>query len=92
MPFAAGMHSSSFADDGSRPGSGNGTRYGLSKREHQVLALLVDGLSDNEIAQHLGLAKNTASKHVRAVREKLDVRSRTEAAVRALREGLVDAV
>ena len=66
-------------------------RYGLSTREHEVLVLVVAGLSDGEIAQHLGIASNTASKHVMAIREKLGVRSRTEAAVRAFREGLVDA-
>jgi len=73
--------------------TGSGTRlpYGLSKREYEVLALIVEGLWDNEIAQRLGIANNTASKHVMAIREKLGVRSRTEAAVKAFREGLVDA-
>jgi len=71
-------------------GSTRGTRYGLTRREWEVLPLVVDGLSDGEIAQRLGISTNTASKHVRAIREKLAVGTRTEATSRALREGLVD--
>jgi DNA-binding NarL/FixJ family response regulator len=65
--------------------------YGLSPREIEVLVLLVGGLSDGDIAARLGITRNTASNHVGAIREKLNARSRTEVAVRAIREGLVSA-
>jgi DNA-binding NarL/FixJ family response regulator len=67
----------------------NFPEYQLSQRELAVLRLLTEGLSDKEIASRLEISSSTASKHVEAVRLKLGTRSRTEAAVRAIREGLV---
>jgi DNA-binding NarL/FixJ family response regulator len=60
----------------------------LSTREREVLALLVEGRSDLEIARALFISPRTASNHVGAVLRKLQVGSRAEAAVRAVREGL----
>jgi DNA-binding CsgD family transcriptional regulator len=54
-----------------------------------VLRLLVDSKTDREIADTLFISPRTASKHVGAILAKLDVTSRGEAAVRALRESLV---
>ena len=63
--------------------------FGLTEREYQVLTLIVEGLSDKEIAVPLGISRFTVNKHVRAVMCKMEASSRTEAAVRAIRIGLV---
>ncbi len=63
---------------------------GLTKRERQVLALLVRGASDKEIADELSIASRTAMTHVANILAKLGVNRRTAAASYALREGLVD--
>jgi predicted ATPase/DNA-binding CsgD family transcriptional regulator len=62
---------------------------GLTQRELEVLRLLVEGLSDKEIAEALGIRRNTASKHVEVIRSKLGVSSRTAAATYATRHGLI---
>ncbi len=64
-------------------------RAGLSGREKQVLSLIVEGLGNQEIASQLVLSIETVKSHVRHVMEKLKVTSRTEAAVKAVRSGLV---
>jgi RNA polymerase sigma factor (sigma-70 family) len=63
----------------------------LSPREQEVLALIVEGLTNREIAAELGIAVNTVRNHVRSVLEKLKVRNRVQAAVYAVRAGLVTA-
>jgi DNA-binding CsgD family transcriptional regulator len=62
---------------------------GLSQRELEVLRLLVAGQSDREIAERLFISRRTASKHVSAILDKLDVTSRGEAAARTIRDHLV---
>jgi DNA-binding NarL/FixJ family response regulator len=61
----------------------------LSPRELEVLALLVDGLSNQEIADKLIISLATAKTHVRNILNKLAVDDRTQAAVHAMRRGLV---
>jgi DNA-binding NarL/FixJ family response regulator len=61
----------------------------LTPRQQQVVALLVAGRSDRQIAQDLFISHRTASHHVAAIMEKLNARSRGEAAVRAVRDGLI---
>jgi DNA-binding CsgD family transcriptional regulator len=61
----------------------------LSAREHEVLALLAEGLRDAEIAARLHLSPRTVNHHVSAVLQKLAAPSRTAAVRRALREGLL---
>ena len=56
---------------------------GLTKREVEVLSLLVDGKSDGEIADELYLSRWTVSHHVAAILAKLNVPTRTAAAARA---------
>lgn len=62
---------------------------GLSPREVEVLTGLASGASNEEIARHLHASRRTVSTHVEHVLAKLGVRSRTEAAVFALREGVL---
>lgn len=61
----------------------------LSPRELEVLKLVVEGLSNIEIAESLFLSPNTVKTHVRGIMNKLAVNDRVQAAVTALRTGLV---
>ncbi len=61
----------------------------LSPRELEVLNLLVEGLSNQEIADKLIISLATAKTHVRNILNKLAVDDRTQAAVHAMRRGLV---
>jgi DNA-binding NarL/FixJ family response regulator len=61
----------------------------LSPRELEVLKLIVDGLSNIEIASQLYISVNTVKNHVRSILNKLVVDDRVQAAVIALRMGLV---
>jgi predicted ATPase/DNA-binding NarL/FixJ family response regulator/Tfp pilus assembly protein PilF len=63
---------------------------GLTRRERQVLDLLVRGAADKEIADELSIAPRTAMTHVSNILAKLGVNRRTAAASFALREGLAD--
>ncbi len=63
--------------------------YSLSRRELSVLASVALGITDKQIAYKLGISPDTVRKHVAAVRRKMGARSRTEASVRAVREGLL---
>ena len=59
-------------------------RFGLSKKESRVLRLLVEGKSNDEIAQALFLSSHTVRNHAVNIFDKLAVTSRTAAAVRVL--------
>ncbi len=61
----------------------------LTNREHQVLRHIALGLSNKEIARSLGISVETVKEHVQNLMRKLDVSDRTEAAVWAVRRGLV---
>lgn len=63
--------------------------FGLTERELEVLALIVDGLSNPQIAEKLVITRATAKAHVHSILQKLYVADRTQAAVYAMREGLV---
>jgi two-component system, NarL family, response regulator len=62
----------------------------LTKREQEILALVSIGKSNQEIATSLFIASGTVRVHVHAILSKLNVRDRTQAAILAIRKGLVD--
>lgn len=72
--------------DSSKPAPGNSP---LSQREIDVLRLVVEGMSNQEIAEKLVLSVETVKTHMRHIMEKLAVTDRTQAAVKAMRQGLV---
>jgi DNA-binding NarL/FixJ family response regulator len=61
----------------------------LTAREREVLAKIAQGCSNKEIAREMGISHHTVKTYVRRVLDKLGVESRTQAAVRALTEGLI---
>lgn len=63
--------------------------YGLTERELDVLELMVDGLTNPQIADKLVISRATAKAHVHSILQKLCAASRTQATVRAMKEGLV---
>lgn len=71
---------------GVRPGAG----VLLTAREREVVRLVVDGASNDEIGGRLGISSRTVESHLRRLFERLDVASRTELAARALREGWLE--
>ena len=73
---------------GIRPGSGDRTR--LSRRELDVVALVVDGRTNDEIGAALGIGAKTVETHLARLYERFGLGSRTELATRALREGWLD--
>jgi DNA-binding NarL/FixJ family response regulator len=60
----------------------------LTEREHQVLRLMVLGLSDKDMAKQLSIAPGTVKSHMKAILTKLGAARRTEAAAIALRRGI----
>lgn len=61
----------------------------LSARECEVLALVVEGCSNQRIAEELGIALNTVKNHIRSILAKLGVRNRAQAAAYAITHGLI---
>ena len=61
----------------------------LSQREQDVLKLIGGGLSNKQIAQNLNIAPETVKSHAKNIFTKLEVKSRTEAAVRAQQCGML---
>lgn len=62
----------------------------LTVREHDVLALVADGLPNREIAGALGISEHTVKFHLASIFGKLGVSTRTEAVQRGLRLGVIE--
>jgi DNA-binding NarL/FixJ family response regulator len=63
-------------------------RESLTARELEILELLIQGQSNQEIARHLTVSLSTVKTHIQHIIAKLEVSDRTQAAVRAIRLGL----
>jgi DNA-binding CsgD family transcriptional regulator len=61
----------------------------LTPREHDVIALLAEGLSNREIGSRLGISPDTAKFHVGRLIDKLDAIGRTDAVAHAARRGII---
>ena len=61
----------------------------LTRREQETLGLLVEGKTNQAIAANLHISEKTVEKHIKAIFEKLKVSSRVEAAVIAVKHGIV---
>lgn len=61
----------------------------LTEREYEVLKLIVDGYSNAEISEKLFVSIHTAKAHVCNILQKLSVDDRTQAAIKALKDGIV---
>jgi DNA-binding NarL/FixJ family response regulator len=65
------------------------TTAGLTEREREVLCLVAQGLDNSEIARELYLSPTTVKRHVSAILSKLGVTNRVQAAIWAVRAGLI---
>jgi DNA-binding CsgD family transcriptional regulator len=89
LEFAIGRLDVAAADQSSTPHiQARGDRYALTPREREVLALVVAGRSDGDIARALFISKKTASVHVANIKGKLGAESRIEIAIIAQRMGI----
>lgn len=86
--------------DAIRRAAGGGMAFGvrprpsdrarLSRRELEVVALVVEGRSNDEVGAALGIGAKTVETHLARLFERFSIASRTELATRALREGWLD--
>ncbi len=65
-------------------------RSHLTAREHDVVRLVTDGRSNDEIGATLGIGSKTVETHLSRIFERFGISSRTELAARAVREGWLD--
>ena len=74
----------------SKPDREQGPALRLTERELEVLRLVAKGLNNREVAKELFISENTVKNHVRNILEKLQLHSRMEAVMYAMREKLLD--
>ena len=72
-------------------GVNKATVNGLTPREQEVLAVLAEGLSNDEIADKLAISRHTVARHRENVMRKLNLHSRSELVKYAIRKGLITA-
>ena len=82
----------SHLSEGKTPTAGKGGEpvHNLSGRELTVLRLVAEGKTNKEIANNLTLSEKTVKNHIRNIFGKLNVFDRTQAAIYALKNGLID--
>jgi DNA-binding NarL/FixJ family response regulator len=89
--YAARVRGHAAAEVGPEPQQDQAARYEkLSSREREVLQLVAEGWTNQDIADHLGLSIKTVQSHRAAVMDKLDLRDVTHLVRYAVRHGLVD--
>jgi DNA-binding NarL/FixJ family response regulator len=88
-PAVAGMLFKQITREGA-PAAKTAIVEALSSREMEVLQLLARGFSNSEIARRIYLSEGTVRNYVSSILAKLEVSDRTQAAILALRYGLVD--
>jgi len=90
----SGSIAAKILDEFTRPDPGSAQvpeiRDDLTSREIDILRLVVEGKTNKEIASTLIISENTVKIHLRNILEKLHLRNRIQAAVYAVRQGLVD--
>jgi DNA-binding NarL/FixJ family response regulator len=74
----------------SQPDRGPVSTFRLTERELEVLRLVAQGLNNKDIAKKLFISENTVKNHVRNLLEKLQLHSRMEAVLYAVREKIVE--
>ena len=79
----------SLVDSEIRAGESTDIEVALTPREAEVLIKLSNGMTNKEIAQELGISYETVKEHVQHILQKVGVTDRTQAAVWAVRKGLV---
>ncbi len=89
VPMLRSQRDSVVPQKKSNRASFKSTHSNLTEREYEVLKLVVDGKSNNDIAKELCISEHTAKAHVCNIIQKLVVDDRTQAAVKALKEGIV---
>jgi NarL family two-component system response regulator LiaR len=62
----------------------------LSPREREILSRVAQGMTNQQIADDLRMSLGTVKVHIRNIFQKFDLPNRTEAAVFAIREGLIE--
>jgi len=89
LPFRRNHENGSPAAPHGRQPTAVPAHNGLSKRERQVLVLMVDGKTSKEIAAELGISFKTAVTHRASIMSKLDVHETASVVREAIRRGLV---
>ena len=81
------MTQTSTSDEEQRDAANSATY--LSEREIEILALVAEGRTDNEIAIRLCMSAKTVSWYVKEIRARFNARSRTHAVALAMRQGIL---
>lgn len=77
------------ATNANTPESNSKNDYNLTSREEQILKLITQGYSNNQIAKELFVSINTTKAHVASILQKLEVEDRLQAALKALKDKIV---
>ena len=62
----------------------------LTKRELEVLNLIIEGLTNKEIAQRLSISEHTSKAHIKSIMSKFKVKSKLAAAIFAIKMGIIN--
>ncbi|HNB53732.1 MAG TPA: response regulator transcription factor, partial [Anaerolineales bacterium] len=89
-PSLAKLLVKDFLAQGKTPGETSGEEA-LTDREQEVLALLAEGQSNSEIAEHLVISPKTVGRHRENIMRKLNLHSRVELVKYAIRRGIIPA-